>query len=426
MRFLFFWLITLGSVPLSIFRPYQGAVVYLFVTHLQMIAFMFTGNTVYYGPLIGGSLLLGYLAFETSKAPPPIHRFKLLILFFVWATIASLFALDRSLAMPKVQDYGQMFLITIVLTALASTVEKLRMFLLAMIGGLGLLGSKTGLVVLGTAGTVRIEGPGQSSLLTDNNDYAMAMCVGVVTAAVLARAEQGWIRNILRIMALLCAVSVIGTRSRGGFLGLAVAVVLISFSSGKKIAGFATLGAAVLAFVLFAPQEVVERYETIEDAAEQDESAIARIRAWETAMEMAKANPLFGVGLGNFQYRYNDYSPHQARPAHSAYFSLLGETGMPGLTLWLAFLTSTIWVMWRTANKLRKMDKKSPLAVYCTAIYLGLMVYMVPNITVNRPDWDFIYHLGGMAVASSLLAKKVIGKHKAEEEKAFRLRAAGA
>ena len=70
--------------------------------------------------------------------------------------------------------------------------------------------------------------------------------------------------------------------------------------------------------------------------------------AWKSAIQMAGDNPLTGVGAGHFSVKYGiEYRPPGVgrtdipwANAHSLYFLVLGELGIPGLLvyLWLIIL----------------------------------------------------------------------------------------
>jgi O-antigen ligase len=61
-------------------------------------------------------------------------------------------------------------------------------------------------------------------------------------------------------------------------------------------------------------------------------SAQHRIEMWAEGIEMVQQNPLFGIGKGNF-LRYTS-----KLIAHNSAIEIMGETGIPGLFLWLGII----------------------------------------------------------------------------------------
>ena len=92
---------------------------------------------------------------------------------------------------------------------------------------------------------------------------------------------------------------------------------------------------AGLALVLVAPpRPYFERMSTI--SSHEDGSSQGRIAAWNAAVQMAIDNPLFGVGAGHFPVKFGaEYRKADCRcrgmTAHSIYFLILGELGLPGI-----------------------------------------------------------------------------------------------
>jgi O-antigen ligase len=67
---------------------------------------------------------------------------------------------------------------------------------------------------------------------------------------------------------------------------------------------------------------------------------VERLAHWQAALNMGRAHPWIGVGLGSYEAAYADYGiPSWPRPlghAHNDYLNLLAETGIIGLVTYLA------------------------------------------------------------------------------------------
>src|SRR3546814_18467251 len=91
---------------------------------------------------------------------------------------------------------------------------------------------------------------------------------------------------------------------------------------GAVIAGI--LGAAGMDGMMMLPTRLQEL-----DAGES--SAYGRIESWYDGIQMFLANPVFGVGVGNFTY-------HTWLTAHNSFVLALAEHGIVGYTFWPAIV----------------------------------------------------------------------------------------
>ncbi len=84
-------------------------------------------------------------------------------------------------------------------------------------------------------------------------------------------------------------------------------------------------------------------------------SIVERLAHWQAAVNMANANPIFGVGFGNYEAAYAEYRlvkwQYALGHAHMIYLNVLAETGAAGLAaylvLWGTIITLTVRVIAR-------------------------------------------------------------------------------
>jgi probable O-glycosylation ligase (exosortase A-associated) len=142
-------------------------------------------------------------------------------------------------------------------------------------------------------------------------------------------------------------LAVVGTQSRGGLLGMVSVAGYLWLRSPRKLLALAPIAVAVLAVLVYAPGAFFERMESIGNYS-QDGSAMGRIIAWKAAMRMFADNPVFGVGAGMFpvefgtEYRPAGYENSPWLTAHSMYFLVLGELGLPGIVTLLVLIVGNI------------------------------------------------------------------------------------
>jgi putative inorganic carbon (HCO3(-)) transporter len=153
----------------------------------------------------------------------------------------------------------------------------------------------------------------------------------------------------------LMGAAFILTLSRGGFLSfvLASGIFLICFllkkkSSFRKTSSLRSLTLAILLLVIFiigyvkwigispiAHRSLTKTFFPTEETVQQE----IRFALWKSGLALVKEFPIFGSGLGTFEYVFLRYRPDelpqgmQAFHAHNDYLELLIETGFPGLLI---------------------------------------------------------------------------------------------
>ena len=133
---------------------------------------------------------------------------------------------------------------------------------------------------------------------------------------------------------------------------------------------------------------------------EEDASAMGRINAWWTAVNVARAHV---TGAGFDMYSPVIFSrfapdPRDIHAAHSIYFQVLGEHGFIGLFLFLAIW----WSVWRMARSITNYKSTDPnllwakqLAAMCQVSLVG---YFVGGAFLSLDYFDLPYNLLVMTV----------------------------
>lgn len=119
-----------------------------------------------------------------------------------------------------------------------------------------------------------------------------------------------------------------------------------------------------------------------------DEASAGRLRIWGTALRMAAAHPVAGVGVRGFRYAYPRYAQpgdafvdaktdEGAFHAHSLVLEVLSETGVIGLLLWIGAAAIAVRA-WRRAGvdaRARALAPGLGLAVMCFPLNTQLAFY---------------------------------------------------
>ena len=234
-------------------------------------------------------------------------------------------------------------------------------------------------------------------VMADPNHDAMAL-VGAIPILLFLTTGRGH-RWPLRIAGALgtaaCIAGIIATHSRGGSIGLAVAVLTFAlFSRRKALASLAVLVAAA-SMMLLAPASFWERNETATLGAE-DLSIEGRLQAWQVAGRAFRERPLLGVGEGAFLEAWSQYAPMDSDRlfghryvAHNLVLEVLGELGLVGLFGLAGFIAICLWSAWRARH--------GELGGEARAVLAALIGYLVCQMFSGYSTSWFLYALCAFA-----------------------------
>src|SRR5262245_16441486 len=297
MRDLILTAIVVGSLPISVARPFIGILMWTWVgfmnPHRLTWGFAFD---MPFAQMIAAATLLGFLLTRDRRPVPRTLESALLLAFWVVVALSTAFAMFPDLARDDFMQFSKVLLMAFVTIMLCQDHAKLRVLLMVAAASIGFYGFKGGLFGLATGGQYMVLGP-EPSFIGDNNGLGLAMNMTLPLLFFLARNEsRKWVRLGLYATFALTALSVLLTYSRGNLIGLAVVLVMILLKSRwKSVTIVAVLVGGLLAGS-FLPAKWFERMDTIQNY-EEDGSAMGRIYAWRIARELAWESPLVGGGF---------------------------------------------------------------------------------------------------------------------------------
>lgn len=332
----------------------------------------------------------------------------LITIFFIWTFITFLAGQVMS---PVAQDYWVRFFKIVLLyyCAIAILTKKYQIdfFVWCIVLSVGFFAAVEGLKLIASGGGHHVTGFA-GHVLGDRNDLAMGINMSIPLAVYLrSQSENRIIKQGLLGVVVLMVLSVLGTYSRGGLVGLVVLALVFFKSSNNKIFAIPVIVAIAYIGYNLMPEEWFKRMDTIQHAG-QDGSFMGRVVAWKIATLIALDSPILGAGikgpetysvwisyalkLGS-ELTFIDTPPPDlkgAHAAHSTFFQVLGEQGFVGLFIFILILL-VAYAKLGVCTRLTLPD--SPFHQLAKMLKLSLIMYIVSALALSKAYFDLSFSI---------------------------------
>lgn len=228
-------------------------------------------------------------------------------------------------------------------------------------------------------------------ILGDPNDLGMLFMITLPFVVYFYTESGTFGKLIMLLIASSLLYGIYMTNSRGtmvGLLGLLGLFALLRYGGRRAIiAGLMSVPA-----LLF----VVSSFRTIST---DEASAKGRLWAWWDGLEMLRANPVFGVGSGNFIEHHN-------RVAHNTYIQVVAELGLGGYVMWITMLFLTLFMGFYCVRALKsaegdnlsaRLKAELKLSVCC---FYSLAGFCMTAFFLSRDRFIVFYIVIGIAMAA--------------------------
>lgn len=401
-----------ASLPFILRRPWLGILMPTWIG--LMNPHRLTWGFAYDMPFAIAVALLTLLAIMFSREPksfPVMPATVILLLFMFWMTVTSLFPLYPETVWVRWEKVFKVLFFILVTMAVMQTRERILWLTWVATMSIAFFGIKGGIFTLITGGQFKVLGP-DGSFIAGNTEIALAITMVIPMMRYLQmNSVSRWVRRGLGAGMGLCALSVLGSQSRGGLLAVAVMGVFLWLKSPKKLAIGLGLLLLVPMLLLFMPATWYEKMDTI-GSYQEDSSATGRINSWTMGFNLAKDRPLTGGGFlafNNQSFQRWAPNPLDVHDAHSIWFHILGEHGFVGLAIFLA-----LWLAaWRLANGIMGMCKDRTdllwardLAAMTQVSFLG---YWVGGSFLSLAYFDLPYVYLAILVLTKVVVNRELG-----------------
>ncbi|WP_421994059.1 putative O-glycosylation ligase, exosortase A system-associated [Roseococcus sp.] len=410
MRDAAFIAVMLGLLPLAVFRPFVGVLLWCWISFMNPhrlvygVAMELPWAVAVFAATLAGVVLSGEfqrLRFDALTA--------LLVALLICITVTSVTALGVPADVWAKHDAVMKVILGLILTsALLTERKRIHALVWAMVISIGYYGVRGGIFAIMTGGNYRVWGPPQT-MITDNNHLAAAMLVTLPLMNYLRlQSRHRAVRIGLAVAMALTLLAVVGSYSRGALLGLCAVAALMWWRSHAKVVSAVVLAVVLTGAVTFMPHQWMERMNSIGEY-QADGSATERLVLWGISWKLAMERPLVGSGFtGPYTREVVDrVAPGgPARAVHSIWFELLGEQGFVTFAVWLAMtLTGAIW-----SQRLIRATRGRPDLAWAHDLgrmsQVSMVAYLVSGTFLSLSYWDFYWTLLVVIGAAWAVAKR--------------------
>lgn len=409
-----------------------GGLVILPPATLSMFAIATTiGLIILLSPHVGFLLMIASLGFEAITIGVPVTIFRILAIwtfcswilkqllagrvpvvrasqnaciaaFMLTALVSAFFALQPGASTMQIATLIQLGVLYFFVTGIVNSEQRLTHVAWAWIIG-GTAASLYAIATFASQGLARAVGG-----VSDPNYLVLYLTIPLALSLELFQVERSFLLKIFLIFSLLAFLAVtILSFSRGGLISVMVILVLWFFKSQNKsriTAFLLTIAIAILIVFSFLPAIPLQSWlQRISPQLALQDAGAGRFYIWRGGLDMFLDHPLVGVGIGNFLYRYPEYSYYdprgaQQRVAHNTFLEVAAEQGIFGL---LAFL-SLLWVTYRylriaaTVAQERKLYFTAQLA---QAFHFGFLGFLAGSFFLTAHLSKSLWLLFGLTVA---------------------------
>ena len=371
------------------FRPYE---LFSALSSLDKLAYWLAITTIIV-------FIPSQLALEGNLTafPRPV---KLVLIITLAGLLSMITAINRQEAWDEFNDvFIKAVLMFIVMINVVRTERRLRLLLYVTLGVTFLLGFNA--LSDYRTGNFTVEGYRIKGLLGgmfgNPNDLALHFVTMAPLALTMMVISRRWlIKIVFLITTILIVAGNVVTYSRGGFLGLLVTALVLTWKLGRHHRVMLAIVTPIVlaAFIALAPGNYGRRLASIFiPGLDAMGSSSSRQEILNRSIIVSLRNPITGIGMGNFHI----VSLHET-VTHNAFTQISAEMGMVALIAYMMFLTGPILRLRRIEQN--TVDSPQERRYYYQAIGLqaSLVGYMVSAFFAAVAYQWYAYYLVAFGV----------------------------
>ncbi len=329
----------------------------------------------------------------------PMHLAGLL--FLIWSG-GELFLSHTGTRLPyKYTTYAQLFAVMLILWEIAPSWSRLTGLMTSYMFGAYVAAVATLMLYRQEARELNRF----AAVESDPNSLAMTLALALPMAWYLGMtARNPILRWVSRCYIAVGLVAIGLTASRGGMVAATVALMIVPLtmtrlSPGRLIAAVVMLTVSGVLAAVYIPDKIVQRLATTGTEVE-DLSLGGRFKLWEAGMKALTERPLTGYGAGFWRKAVEPWLGPNPQVAHNSYISVVVETGIVGLLLYLGMFLAVFLALMR----LPSFERRFTLVLLAT-----LMVAMLPlSWDDQKSVWFVLALLLGLSQAPGVGAPRIM------------------
>jgi len=245
----------------------------------------------------------------------------------------------------------------------------------------------------------------------DINYFALSIVIALPFAYYLYKiVKQFYLKIFLASAMLIYCAALMFTLSRGAVVGVAALLLASQAVSKKKMKALIVLSIIVVLGFYFAPDSLKKRFEETKMAGEEgaigaEASTTHRWHLFLAGVNMIKAHPISGVGIGNFKPLSVQYEPRlgQTFIAHNTYLSIAAEMGLPALFFFLGIIFYTYRTLWRLR---RTLADDPEWALLPNVLIVSLFGFVVTALFLTAENTKLFWLLVFFTIALDRIVKE--------------------
>jgi len=394
MRDIAFVLFMLLALLATVRRPFVGLLLWVLFSIMNPHEEIYHLSTVPWNFILVIVTVGAWLLSSERKSPPRNITTVLIFALLAWTTFNTFFAFNPEYSWIFWNRAWKIVAMAILAGILTTNTMRFHALMWVVAIALGYHGVKGGLFTLASGGHYHVFGPA-NSMIGDNNSLAGALVMVIPIMNYLrANSEMRAVRIGASAAIILVLTSVLGSYSRGAFIGLAVLGFAFWLRTKNKMM-YPIIALIVLIPLLhFMPESFYHRAASIQDY-DADSSVTSRFDSWWVAYRYAMDHFPFGTGFYGMILPgvWAPYIPGRSLAAHSIYFQTLGEQGVPGLVLYLLIIASSFLNLQAVRRDTRGIAEFTATYDLAGMLQLSLLVFCVCGaaLPINFFDLFFLW-----------------------------------
>jgi O-antigen ligase len=403
-----------------------GLIVFTFLAFLEIVPF--GGQALSFSKLLGLLLFISWLMLMTTgreaKVDAAVVRPVAVLLagLLGWALLSATWAEEPSGAFAVVYRYALNAGFFIIVVTAVRKPRDAAALIIAFVAGAAI----AAIYALASPGRFEADFGRLESAALDPNELAAVLvpAFGFCVFAAIGLKSRPGLRLAAVAIGLISALTILLTVSRGGLIALVVLLVAAVLVGGRwrPLLALTTISIAAAGLIYFAGFASPTAVSRLQSTTQGDERVVeGRYTIWQIAWRMAGANPIQGVGGGNFPVASRHYllqpgsAPrsdlivNEAVVVHNTYLETLVELGVVGLGLFLALVGFCLASAIKAATAFKRLGNLD-MELLSRGLVAALAGILVADFFISEEFSKALWLLLAMGPTMLAIAHRVAGE----------------